>query len=198
MALAGSRKHPLCQPGIAKSDGNFHQVRGLADFASGRSRHSILRAQAVQSPCPLTSAYSKTHWIQHSLAQIFRARRRRARRASSSCARSRAASASARRRRRPGGATRARSRSKNARGPSPTRTRPCSCCRACGARTRSPRSARRSPRERRGNLNHSFYFYGASEPIAARLHGAATAASMASPSTASMQRRHRRAPGRIL
>ena len=74
----------------------------------------------------------------------------------------------------------------------------CSCCRACGARTRSPRSARRSPCERSGNLNHSFYFYGASEPIVARLHGAATAASMASPSTASMQRRHRRAPGRIL
>ena len=41
-------------------------------------------------------------------------------------------------------------------GRSPTRTRPCSCCRACGARTRSPRSASRLPREREAArpLNH--------------------------------------------
>ena len=65
----------------------------------------------------------------------------------------------------------------SARGRSPTRTRRCSCCRACGARTRSPRSARRSPRERSGNLNHSFISMAfrrghqhAIEPRAARQH----------------------------
>ena len=78
------------------SDGNFRQVRGLADFVALRRSHTILtttrRATAASRKRPQSR---KLRWIQ-----------------------------------------------------SPTRTRPCSCCRACGARTRSPRSARRSPRER--------------------------------------------------
>ncbi len=74
-------------------------------------------------------------------------------------------------------------------GRSPTRTRPCSCCRACGARTRSPRSASRSPRERSGPLIIACY----NSVVARATRRRRWKAPPLSASTPSKPRRHRRA-----